>query len=73
MQENICSDIWGETLHKKDVGMRVYIYNPKSTLYNPALILGNSFAIDQMIEFLKKAKKELNSTVSTTNASQQTI
>ena len=57
MQEDIYSDIWGETLYKKDVGKRVYIYN-RTNRNNPTLILDNDLMIDKMINFLKRAKKE---------------
>lgn len=60
MQENIYGDIWGETLHKKDIGMRVYLYNEHSIRYTPALILDNKLAINSMITFLKKCKEEIN-------------
>jgi len=58
MQENIYSDLWGEVLHKKDVGKRVYLYDGASTRKTPALILDNDLMIDNLITFLKRAKLE---------------
>ena len=58
MQENIYSGIWGETLFKKDIGKRVYLYREGSARYEPSIILDNELAIKNMISFLEKALKE---------------
>lgn len=58
MQERIYSELWGEVLHKKGVGKRIYLYDAGNKLMNPALILTNDLEIDNLIAFLQKAKKE---------------
>lgn len=50
--------MWGEVLHNKGVGKRVYLYDYNNTLTNPALILHNDLQIDNLIQFLERAKRE---------------
>ena len=52
--KDIYSDLRGERL-----GNRVYLYDRKNDVYNPALILWNSLEIKKLIDFLKQMLKEL--------------
>jgi hypothetical protein len=58
MQEQIYSDLWGEVLHKKGVGKRIYLYDAGNKLTNPAIIIHNNLQIEKLIAFLNRAKKE---------------